>query len=275
MTLRVARAYLWLAALVLLGSVAATVLAAPGFIAAVALSLLLLALVGLAVWGIRRKVAWGLVLWILTMILVAVPFLVAGIPHSGSITSTEEGGQVVTTHFEQPGSRGWLSAGLGHVLLAGVGGLELAARLRRRRRPGDRRLGDPLSLPAADGSPQAWVWAATAAGGLLLGWVDRISAGPTVPLGLLTVAAVVWGAVWPARWWAGGLLLGGGVLTGEVLRYLHLGLTGWAGRQGWATLAVLAPAVIGAYAGVAVAAAADRRRGRDPVQLGRRPTSSR
>jgi hypothetical protein len=208
------------------------------------------------------------VLWILTMIVMAVPLLVAGIAHSGSITSTEEGGQVVTTHFEQPGSRGWLSAGLAHVLLAGVGGIGLAARLRRRRRPGDRRLGDPLSAPTSAGSLRAWVWVATVLAGLLLGWVDRVSAGPTVPLTLLAVAAVAWGAVWPAQWWAGGLLLGGGVLAGEVLRYLDLGqTTGWVGRQGWATVAVLVPAVVGAYAGVAVRAAADRRRGRRPADL--------
>ena len=263
MTLRVARIYVWLAVLALLGSVAALAVHF-GFLVAVALALLLLVLVALAAWGIRRGSGWGLVLWVLTMVTAAVPLLVAGIPHSTSITSTEYGtGAVVTEHFEQPGSRGWLSLGLAHLLLAFIGLAELTARFRRRRRRGEPRLGGPLSPPQTTGGPAAWVWVATAVAGGLLGWINRASGGPVVPLGLLAVASVAWGAVLPARWWCWGLLLGGGVLAGEALRYLDLGLTGWDGRQGLATLAVLAPAVVGAYAGVVLRAAIDR--------LGRRP----
>jgi hypothetical protein len=89
---------------------------------------------GLAWWATGRDRAWGLLLWALTVLLVAVPFLVAGVPHSGSITTTEYGtGRLMTDHYEQPGSRGWLSLGVAHVLLAAVGLVELTARLRRRR----------------------------------------------------------------------------------------------------------------------------------------------
>jgi hypothetical protein len=78
MTLRVARIYFGLAVLALLG--------------------------GLAWWATGRDRAWGLLLWALTVLLVAVPFLVAGVPHSGSITTTEYGtGRLMTDHYEQPG----------------------------------------------------------------------------------------------------------------------------------------------------------------------------
>jgi hypothetical protein len=270
MTLRVARIYFGLAVLALLGSFGATMLVAPGFVVGEGIAVVLMALVGQAWWTIGRDRAWGLLLWALTVLLVAVPFLVAGVPHGGSITTTEYGtGRLVTDHFEQPGSRGWLSLGLAHLLLAAIGLVELAARLRRRRR--EPRLGAPLSRPAATVGPPAWVWGATVLGAVLLGWVDRVSGGPTVPLGLLAAAGVTWGAVLPARWWPGGLLLGTWVLAGEVLRYLDLGLTGWVGRQGWATLAVLAPALVGAYAGVAVRAALERRRDCRPTVPARQP----
>jgi hypothetical protein len=90
---------------------------------------------GLAWWATGRDRAWGLLLWALTVLLVAVPFLVAGVPHSGS---------------------------------------KLTARLRRRRHPRRRepRLGAPLSPPAATGGPPPWVWGAAALGAVVLGWVD-------------------------------------------------------------------------------------------------------
>jgi hypothetical protein len=39
---------------------------------------------GLAWWATGRDRAWGLLLWALTVLLVVVSFLVAGVPHSGS-----------------------------------------------------------------------------------------------------------------------------------------------------------------------------------------------
>jgi hypothetical protein len=134
MTLRVARIYFGLADLALLGSFGAAMLLAAQFVVGEGIAVVLIALVGLAWWATGRDRAWGLLLWALTVLLVAVPFLVAGVPHSGSITTTEYGtGRLMTDHYEQPGSRGWLSLGVAHVLLAAVGLVELTARLRRRR----------------------------------------------------------------------------------------------------------------------------------------------
>lgn len=258
MTLRVARPYLWLAVLALLGSCGAAVLVAPGFILGGGIAVVLIALVGMATWGMGHERTWALLLWAFTIILVAVPFLVAGVPHSASITSVEYGtGRIMTDHFEQPGSRGWLSLGLARLLLAGVGLVELAASRRRRRDP---RLEAPRTAPAPTGTPPAWVWGATILGAVLLGWVDRVDGNPVIPLGLLTVAGVAWGAVLPGRWTVGGLLLGAGVVAGEVLRLRVLGWTTWRGQEGWSAAAILAPAVLGAYAGVALRAAVERRR---------------
>jgi hypothetical protein len=81
-----------------------------------------------------------------------------------------------------------------------------------------------------------------------------------VPLGLLAVASLAWGAVLPGRWWVGGLLLGAGVVAGEVLRLRALGWTTWRGEEAWSAAAILVPAVLGAYAGVALRAAVERRR---------------
>ena len=273
MTLRVARIFSWLAVLALAGSFAASMLVAFGFVLGAPISLLLLALVGLAMWGMRRDTAWGLLAWILTMALVAVPFLVAGVPHSGSFTCTEHGGTVVTDHFEQPGSRGWLSLGLAHVLLAGIGLVELVPRLRRRRRRRDPRLGPPLSPPEPSGGPPTWVWGATSLAAVLLGWINWADGGPVIPLGLLTVASVAWGAVLPDRWWGGGLLLGAAVVVGEVLRYRALGWTTWRGEEAWASVVILAPAMVGAYAGVALRAAIERLRNRRSAGLVAAPVS--
>ena len=95
---------------------------------------------------------------------------------------------------------------------------------------------------------------------MVLGWVDRVDGGPVVPLGLLTVACLAWGAVPPGRWWAGGLLLGAGGAAGEVVRLRALGWTTWRGEEGWSAVATLAPAVLGTYAGMALRAAVERRR---------------
>jgi hypothetical protein len=257
MTLRVARIYFWVAVLALLGSFGAAMLVAPEFVLGEGIAVVLIALVGLAWWAIGGDRAWGLLLWALVVLLVAVPFLIAGVPHSGSITSTEYGtGRIMTDHFEQPGSRGWLSLGLAHLLLAALGLIELAARLRRR----DPRLGARLAPSAATPTPPVWAWGATVLGAVLLGWVDRVDGGPVVPLGLLTVACMGWGAVRPDRWWVGGLLLGAGLVAGEVLRLRALGWTAWRGEEAWSAAVILVPAVLGTYAGVALRAAVERRR---------------
>jgi hypothetical protein len=95
---------------------------------------------------------------------------------------------------------------------------------------------------------------------VLLGWVDRVDGGPVIPLGLLTVFGVAWGAVLPGRWWVGGLLLGAGVVAGEVLRLRALGWITWRGDEAWSAVAILVPAVLGAYVGVALRAAAVEQR---------------
>jgi hypothetical protein len=84
MTLRVARIYFGLAVLALLGSFGAAMLLAAQFVVGEGIAVVLIALVGLAWWATGRDRAWGLLLWALTVLLVAVSFLVAGVPHSGS-----------------------------------------------------------------------------------------------------------------------------------------------------------------------------------------------
>ncbi len=130
--------YRWLVGLLIIAGLFATYRVHPAYIFSVGYAVVLL----LVVLFIHRLVAsgsaWGYSLWTLLMSVIAIPCLVAGIPHSRTVTA-HRGQAIEIYHLHQPGSQWWLGMGSLHALLALIALLEFLAVLAARRTSGHTR----------------------------------------------------------------------------------------------------------------------------------------